>query len=386
VAIYLDYAATTPVDPAVAEYMGRFLSLEGDFGNPSSVFHWHGQRAHAAVELARGQVAALLGAAPADVIFLSGATEADNLALRGISTGSRAGRCHIVTMPTEHKAVIEPCRRLEREGHEITYLSPDSRGLLDLQQLRDAIRPDTAVVSIMHVNNETGVVQDIRAISEVVRSTRALLHVDAAQSAGKLPLDLRATSVDMLSLSAHKFYGPKGVGALIARGRARSALRPLIEGGGQEGDLRSGTLPTHQIAAMGEAARLAMSRQQEDLTHVAEACRAFLDELSGMAAFELNGSRTDWYPGIVSVSFEGVDAFAILNALPDVSASASSACSTGTLEPSHVLRAMGIEGDRLYGAVRFSFGRFSGLEEVRVAARRVGQEVRRLRELAATSP
>lgn len=381
-AIYLDYAATTPVDPAVAASMARFLTTEGDFGNPSSVFHAHGRRAHEAVEDARGQVAALVGAAPGDVIFVSGATEADNLAIKGLAKGLRGRGRHIVTMATEHKAVIEPCRALERAGYDVTYLRPAQSGLLTEEELRAAIRPDTVLVSVMHINNETGVIQDVRRLAEVVKESQALFHVDAAQSAGKLPIDMGEVPMDLLSLSAHKFYGPKGIGALVARAHVRLALVPLIEGGGQEGGLRSGTVPTHQIVGLGEAARIAFRRQDLDLEHVTALSRAFLDELARIAPFELNGSRTDWYPGIVSASFDGVDAFAVLNALPDVSASASSACSTGTLEPSHVLRAMGIEGDRLYGAVRFSFGRFSGLAEVRAAAGRVGAEVNRLRELA----
>jgi cysteine desulfurase len=383
--MYLDYAATTPVDPAVAEAMLQVLTLQGDYGNPSSVFHGHGRRAAAAVERARSQVAALVGVEPAAVIFVSGATEANNLAIKGVvHRGSARGR-HIVTMATEHKAVVEPCRTLERAGYEVTYLRPDRSGLLEPANLQAALRTDTVLVSIMHVNNETGVVQDLPALAKVVKQTSAYLHVDAAQSAGKLLVDLMQVPIDLLSLSAHKFYGPKGIGALIARGHVRSELAPLIEGGGQEGGLRSGTLPTHQIVGMGEAAQVAASRREEDLALVRALSSAFLDELSRIAAFEVNGSRTDWYPGVLSLSFEGVDAFAILNALPDVSASASSACSTGTLEPSHVLRAMGIEGDRLYGAVRFSFGRFLSVPEVRRAARRVGEEVNRLKELAASS-
>lgn len=383
--IYLDYAATTPVDPAVAEAMSQALTHQGDFGNPSSVFHAHGRRAAAAVERARAQVAALVGAERADVIFVSGATEANNLAIKGIGRRVTAHGRHIVTMATEHKAVMEPCRTLERNGYEVTYLRPDRNGLLDPASLQAAMRADTLLVSIMHVNNETGVVQDLSALAAVVKQTSAYLHVDAAQSAGKLSLDLTQIPIDLLSLSAHKFYGPKGAGALIARGRARSELSPLIEGGGQEGGLRSGTLPTHQLAGMGAAAEIAAKRRDGDLVHIAGLSSAFLDELSRIVAFEVNGSRTSWYPGILSVSFEGIDAFAILGALHDVSASASSACSSGTLEPSHVLRAMGIEGDRLYGAVRFSFGRFLSELDVRRAAQRVGEEVTRLREMAASA-
>jgi cysteine desulfurase len=381
--IYLDYAATTPVDPTVAEAMWRVLTLQGEFGNPSSVFHGHGRRAAAAVEHARAQVAALVGAEPTEVIFVAGATEANNLAIKGIAHQGSARGQHVVTMATEHKAVVEPCRTLERAGYEVTYLLPESDGLLDPAKLHEAIRESTVLVSIMHVNNETGVVQDLQALSAVVKQTPAYLHVDAAQSGGKLPINLKQVPIDLLSLSAHKFYGPKGIGALIARGRARSGLVPLIEGGGQEGGLRSGTLPTHQIVGMGEAAKVAAQRRIDELVEVTALSAAFLDELSLTTAFEVNGSRADWYPGILNISFDGVDAFAILNALTDVSASASSACSSGTLEPSHVLRAMGIEDGRLYGAVRFSFGRFLALPDVRRAARRVGEEVNRLRDLAA---
>jgi cysteine desulfurase len=382
-AIYLDYAATTPVDPAVAGAMSHYLTIEGDFGNPSSIFHSHGRRARDAVEGARAEVARLVVVSPGDVFFLSGATEANNLAIKGIARGASERGRHIVTMATEHKAVIGACKALQREGFEVTFLRPGISGILDLASLRESIRPDTILVSVMHVNNETGIVQNLRAIAEVVGETQAFLHVDAAQSVGKLPIDLSRCAIDLLSLSAHKFYGPKGIGALVVRRNCRPKLVPLIDGGGQEGGLRSGTMATHQIVAMGEAARLAAECQQTDLRHVASLSGVFIDELSKKVSFVLNGSRQDWYPGILSISFDQVEAFALLNALPDVSASASSACSTGTLEPSHVLRAMGIEGDRLYGAVRFSFGRFTTEVDVRIAAQRVAVEVERIRALAA---
>lgn len=383
--IYLDYAATTPVDPAVFQAMVPFLQADDGFGNPSSTMHGHGRRAQEAVEQARSSIAQLLRCSLGEIIFTSGATESNNTALKGVARARRDAGRHIVTMATEHKSVLEPCKTLEADGFEVTWLRPDASGLLDPNDLKDAIRDDTVLVSIMHVNNETGVIQDLKALADIVKRTRAVFHVDAAQSAGKLPIDWSALPIDLLSISAHKFYGPKGIGALVRRRRAGISIAPLIEGGGQESGLRSGTLPTHQIAGLGEAARVAAREMMNDGKHAERLRQAFLEELGSFVPFTVNGDEDHLIPAILNLSFLGLDAFAVLNALPDVSASASSACTTGTLEPSHVLRAMGIEGDRLYGAVRFSFGRFTAEEDVRRAARRVGAEVQRLSELAADS-
>lgn len=369
--------------PEVARVMQSYLCADGIFGNPSSLVHAHGRMAEAAVEAARAQVASLFRCSSQEVIFTSGATEADNAAIKGAAWGRRDSGRHIITMATEHKAVIESCKALQADGYEVSFLRPDHSGHLDLDLLRKTIRSDTILVSVMHVNNETGVVQDIASIGDIVAQSNAYFHVDAAQSAGKIPINLSDLPVDLLSISAHKFYGPKGVGALIKGRHRRMKLVPIIDGGGQEQGLRSGTLATHQIMGMGEAVRLAVERMRDDLSHVAALRAVFLGRLAGLSAIKINGDLEKSYPGIVSVSFPELDAFVLLNALPDVSASASSACSTGTLEPSHVLRAMGIEGDQLYGAVRFSFGRFTNEIAVAAAADRVVAEVSRLLALAA---
>ena len=380
--VYLDYAATTPVDPRVAEVMSRYLTVEGVFGNPSSHLYTSGREALEAVEAARAEVGSLVGCRVADVIFTSGATEADNLAIKGIASPGNPGR-HVITMASEHKAVLVSCKRLEQAGYRVTYLRPDGDGNLRIDELRSALRDDTALVSIMHVNNETGVVQDLASISEVVHRSSALLHVDAAQSVGKIPVSFESLGVDLMSISAHKLYGPKGSGSLIVGSRARERLVPLIEGGGQESGLRSGTLATHQITGLGEACRIARSESAHELVRIAELRGRFLDRLVADTGALINCADAKTYPGIMNLSFLDVDAFALLNALHDVAASAASACTTGTLEPSHVLRSMGIEGDRLYGAVRFSFGRFTTPEAIDLASERIAGEVKRLRSLAA---
>lgn len=381
--VYLDYAATTPVDARVADSMSRCLTTDGIFGNASSHLYSYGRESADAVEAARSNVAALIGCKASEVVFTSGATESDNAAIKGIAAASNIPGKHIITMASEHKAVLMSCKSLERTGWRVSYLRPDGEGNLRIDDLRGALRPETALVSIMHVNNETGVIQDLARVSEVVRKSNALLHVDAAQSVGKLPTSLELLGADLMSISAHKFYGPKGVGALIVGGRARERLIPLIDGGGQESGLRSGTLPTHQIVGLGEACRIACAEHPRDLGWVTDRRDRFISRVVADTGAIVNCSGAPTYPGILNMSFLDVDAFALLNALNDVAASAASACTTGTLEPSHVLRAMGIEGDRLYGAVRFSFGRFTTPEDIDFASGRIVEEIKRLRALAA---
>ena len=379
--IYLDYAATTPADPRVVAVLKQHLGRDGVFGNPSSSTHALGRAAAEAIETARAHVAALLNADPREIVWTSGATEANNLALFGVLRAhARKGR-HLVTSQTEHKAVLDVCRRLEREGCAVTYLAPDPDGRIPPERVAAALRPDTVLASLMHVNNETGVVQDLATIGAITRSCSVLLHVDAAQSAGKLPLDLQALPVDLLSLSAHKLYGPKGVGALYVRQRPnRVRLEPLLYGGGQERGLRAGTLPTHQIAAMGEAFRLAGESMAVEQAHIRELRDRLWQGLATLGEVELNGHPEQNVAGILNVSFTGIAAEALLAALPEIAVATGSACTSASHEPSHVLRAMGCDAFQARGAVRFSLGRFTTAEEIDYAIAAVGAAMNRLRE------
>lgn len=381
--IYLDYAATTPVDPRVAALLGRHLTLEGVFGNPSSTTHAFGRQAAWVVETARAQVAALINADPGDLVWTSGATEANNLALFGVMRAySRKGR-HLVTAKTEHKAVLDVCRRLERDGCTVTYLDPASDGRIPLEQIAAALRPDTVLASLMHVNNETGVIQDLAAIGALTREHGVLLHVDAAQSAGKLPIDLRTLPVDLLSLSAHKLYGPKGIGALYVRQRpVRVRLEPLLYGGGQERGRRAGTLSTHQIAAMGEAFRLAREEMAVEQARIRELRDRLWQAFTALGKVALNGPVEQQIPGILNASFSGITAEALLADLPEIAVSTGSACTSANHESSHVLRAMGCDAVRSRGAVRFSLGRFTTVEDIDTTAHTVTAAVNRLRELS----
>lgn len=381
--IYLDYAATTPVDPQVAALLGRCLTLEGVFGNPSSTTHPVGRQAARVVETARAQVAMLMNADPGDLVWTSGATEANNLALWGVMRAyARKGR-HLLTAKTEHKAVLDVCRRLERDGSTITYLDPDPDGRIPLKRVAAALQPDTVLVSLMHVNNETGVIQDLAAIGALTREHGVLLHVDAAQSAGKQPIDLQALPVDLLSLSAHKLYGPKGVGALYVRQRpVRVRLEPLLYGGGQERGLRAGTLPTHQIAAMGEAFRIAREEMVVEQGRIRELRDRLWQAFTALGKVALNGDTARCVAGILNVSFAGITAEALLADLPEIAVSTGSACTSAGNEPSHVLRAMGCDAVRARGAVRFSLGRFTTIADIDYVAQAVTTAVQRLRELS----
>lgn len=381
--IYLDYAATTPMDPRVARVLSRHLSQDGVFGNPSSSTHAFGLAAAQAVETARAHVAALLDVDPREILWTSGATEANNLALFGVMRAhARKGR-HLVTSQTEHKAVLDVCRRLEREGCVVTYLAPDPDGLIPPERVKAALQSDTVLVSLMHVNNETGVIQDLAAIGALTRSRGVLLHVDAAQSAGKLPLDVQALPVDLLSLSAHKLYGPKGIGALYVRQRPnRVRLEPLLYGGGQERGLRAGTLPTHQIAAMGEAFRIAGEAMAAEQARLRQLRDRLWQGLAALGDVELNGHPERNMAGILNVSFAGITAEALLAALPEIAVATGSACTSAGNEPSHVLRAMGRDAFQTRGAVRFSLGRFTTVEEIDYVVAAVSAAVKRLRDLS----
>lgn len=383
--IYLDYAATTPVDPTVADLMAQYLTSQGIFGNPSSSTHRFGRLAAEAVEAARRHVATLIGADPEETIWTSGATEANNLALRGI-TRSRQGR-HFVTSKTEHKAVLDVCRRLEKEGWTGTYLTPQLNGLIAPDQLMAALRPDTVLVSLMHINNETGVAQDLTTLAALTKAHGALLHVDAAQSVGKLPIDLKTLPIDLLSLSAHKLYGPKGIGALFIRRRPnRVQLEPLLYGGHQERGLRAGTLPVHQIVAMGEACRIANITLADERIRLQALRDRLWHGLSQLDGIVLNGHPTQHWPGIFNVSFAGITAEALLTAMPDIAVSTGSACTSAIAETSHVLQAMGCDAERARGAVRFSLGRFTTCEEIDYTVQVVIKAVNRLRDLSPLWP
>jgi len=380
--IYMDYSATTPVDPRVAELMCGYLTPDGDFGNAASRSHAFGWRADEAVEKARRQVAELVNADPKEIVWTSGATESDNLAIKGVAEfHAKKGR-HIVTAKTEHKAVLDTCRHLERQGFEVTYLDPEPSGLIDLAKLEAALRHDTILVSIMHVNNEIGVVQDIEAIGEMTRERKILFHVDAAQSAGKVPLDLERLKVDLVSFSAHKAYGPKGVGALYVRRKPRVRLEAQIHGGGHERGMRSGTLATHQVVGMGEAFRLAAEEMASEKGRVLALRRRLWDGIKDIEAVYLNGDEERRVAGNLNVSFAYVEGESLIMALKDLAVSSGSACTSASLEPSYVLRALGREDELAHSSIRFTLGRFSTAQEVDYAIEKIRTEVARLRELS----
>ncbi|MDT8427211.1 MAG: IscS subfamily cysteine desulfurase [Pseudomonadales bacterium] len=362
--IYLDYAATTPVDPAVAEVMSRHLGRDGIFGNPASRSHLHGWRAEEAVETARAQVAELIACDPREIVWTSGATEANNLAIKGAAQANADKGRHIISSRIEHKAVLDTCTWLAGQGYEITLLQPDSSGLIDPEQLREAIRPDTVLVSLMHVNNEIGVINDLLQLGDVVRAGGALFHVDAAQSAGKIPLDLRQLPVDLLSLSAHKVYGPKGIGALFVSRSRQVRIAAQIHGGGHERGMRSGTLATHQIAGMGEAFRLAAELQASEYLRLQQLRARFLAGIQPLSGWTLNGNPDASVPGIINLGFAGLDGETLMLALRGLAVSSGSACASATMEPSYVLKALGLSDELAQSALRFSLGRFTTEEEI----------------------
>ncbi|HEX7013736.1 MAG TPA: IscS subfamily cysteine desulfurase [Steroidobacteraceae bacterium] len=382
VPIYLDYAATTPVDPRVAELMVECLRPDGAHGNPSSIVHDHGRRARALIEKARGQVAAAIGARPECIVWTSGATESDNLAIFGVARFNADRGRHIVSSRTEHKAVLDPLKQLEREGFEVTWLKPGPNGIVEPEQVEEALRPDTQLVSLMHVNNEIGVIQDVAAIGRLCRERGIAFHVDAAQSAGKLPIDVEAMGIDLLSLTAHKIYGPKGIGALYVRRKPPLPLRPLLFGGGQEFGLRSGTLATHQAVGMGAAFEIAAREREEDVERIRKLRDRLWEGISELGNVELNGDPERRVANVLNVSFHGVEGESLQFALRDLAVSAGSACSSGSDEASYVLRALGRSEQLAQSSLRFSLGRFTTAEEIEKAIQSVKREVTRLRALA----
>ena len=379
--VYMDYAATTPTDPAVVAVMTRYLGPDGAFGNPASRVHRFGRDAEEAVEQARVHMADLVNADPREIVWTSGATESDNLAVKGAAASAGRGG-HVVTSALEHKAVLDSCLHLERSGFEVTRIKPAADGLITPALVESALRDDTVLVSLMHVNNETGAVTDIEAIGRLTRDRGIPFHVDAAQSAARVPLDVQRQPVDFVSFSAHKMYGPKGVGALYVRRRPRARLQPQMHGGGHERGLRSGTLPTHQIAGMGEAARLVVARRERDAEHVRRLEGRFLDRLRPVEQVFFNGDRARCVPGIVNLGFPGVESESLMVALPDLAFSTGSACTSARVEPSHVLRALGLDDDSAHSSVRFSFGRFTTAREIDYAADRLRGAVAELRALS----
>jgi cysteine desulfurase len=381
--IYLDYSATAPVDPRVAQRMSECLLTEGKFGNPASHSHVFGWEAEEAVEDARRHVADLIGADPREIVWTSGATESDNLAIKGVAEfHQRRGR-HIVTSEIEHKAVLDTCKYLATKGFEITLLAPEPNGQIDPAKVAAAIREDTILVSIMHANNEIGVLNDIAAIGAITRGREVFFHVDAAQSAGKIPIDVNAMQVDLMSISGHKMYGPKGVGVLYVRRNPPVRITAQIHGGGHERGMRSGTLPTHQVVGMGEACRICGEEMADELARVRrlrdELCRG----LSQLPSVQVNGDLEQRLPGNLNMSFAGVDSEALMMALNDIAVSSGSACTSATIEPSYVLRALGLSDDLAHSSIRFSIGRFTTDEEVSYVVERFTDAVTRLREASA---
>lgn len=380
--IYLDYAATTPVDERVAEAMVNCLTRAGKFGNPASRSHMFGWEAEEAVEQARADVAAALNADPREIVWTSGATEADNLAIKGVAHFNQKKGRHIVTSKIEHKAVLDTCRQLEREGFEVTYLDPDGTGIVQPEVVAAAIRPDTTLVSIMHVNNEIGSRNDIDAIGKICRERGVVFHTDAAQSGGKLEIDVETTAVDLISLSAHKIYGPKGIGALYVRRKPRVRLEAQMHGGGHERGMRSGTLATHQIVGMGEAFRIARESRQQDYDHVVALRARLLEGVADMEEVRLNGHPTQTWPGFINLSFNYVEGESLLMALKDMAVSSGSACTSASLEPSYVLRALGLSDELAHSSIRFSIGRFTTAAEIDHVISRIHIAVDKLRELS----
>jgi cysteine desulfurase len=383
--IYLDYAATTPVDPAVAEAMGRCLTEPDALGNASSATHVFGRRAAERIERARAQVAALLGASPGEILFTSGATESNNLAVLGAARANAHRGRHIVSSRIEHKAVLDPLKRLEKEGFTVTLLSPDRSGRVDPAALGAALRPDTVLASIMLVNNEIGVIQDVAAIGALCRARGVLFHTDAAQAAGKIPLDVHALPVDFMSVTAHKLYGPKGAGALYVRSEARARLQPILFGGGQERGLRPGTLATHQIVGLGVACNLAHRGLEAEHARLAGLRTRLWQGLAKLDGVHANGEGAPCVPGILNVSFEGVEGESLVTGLGGLAISTGSACNSASAEPSYVLRALGRDTQLAQSSLRLSFGRFSLPEHIDLAADAIRREVMRLRMLSPAS-
>ena len=380
--IYFDYSATTPVDKRVAEKMMQYMTTDGFYGNPASRSHKFGWQAEEAVDIARNQIADMINADPREIVFTSGATESNNLAIKGAANFYNKRGKHVITCKTEHKAVLDTCRELERQGYEVTYLDPEANGLIDLHKLADAMRDDTILVSIMHINNEIGVVQDIAEIGEMCRQRKIIFHVDAAQSAGKVVVDMQHLKVDMLSISAHKMYGPKGIGALYVSRKPRIRLESQMHGGGHERGMRSGTLPTHQIVGLGEACRIATLEMADDLVHVTKMRDRLWAGVNQMEQVFVNGDFDKRFAGNLNISFNFVEGESLIMALKDLAVSSGSACTSASLEPSYVLRALGLNDEMAHSSIRFSFGRFTTEEEIDYAIALIQKSIGHLRDMS----
>ena len=378
--VYLDYAATTPVDKRVAEKMIPYLTET--FGNPASNSHAFGWTAEEAVEKARADIAALINADPKEIVFTSGATESNNLAIKGAAHFYKSKGNHLITVKTEHKAVLDTMRELERQGFEVTYLGVQENGLIDLEELKAAIRDDTILISVMWVNNEIGVVQDIPAIGAICRERKIIFHVDAAQACGKVPVDVEAAKIDLLSMSGHKVYGPKGIGALYVRRKPRVRLEAQMHGGGHERGFRSGTLPTHQIVGMGEAFRIAKEELEQDMAHYRKLRDIFLKGIEGIEEVYINGDLEHRAPNNLNVSFNFVEGESLIMAVKQLAVSSGSACTSASLEPSYVLRALGRNDELAHSSLRITFGRMTTEEEVKFAAELIKSKIGKLRELS----
>lgn len=382
VPIYLDYSSTTPVDPRVAEKMSECLTLENNFGNPASRSHLFGWKAEEAVETARRHVADLLNCDPREIVWTSGATEADNLAIKGAAHFYAKKGKHIITSKIEHKAVLDSCRQLEREGYEVTYLDPDNQGIIAPEKVLAAIRPDTILVSLMHVNNEIGVINDIAAIGKITREKQIIFHVDAAQSTGKIEIDLEKMQVDLMSITAHKIYGPKGIGALFVRRKPRVRIEPQMHGGGHERGMRSGTLPTHQIVGMGEAYRIAKEEMAEEHKRILGLRNRLMDGFKDIEEVYVNGDLEHRVAGNLNISFNFVEGESLMMALRDLAVSSGSACTSASLEPSYVLRALGLNDELAHSSLRITLGRFTTEEDIDYSIGKIREAVNKLRELS----
>ncbi len=380
--VYLDYAATTPCDESVAKKLMEYLTIDGNFGNPASRSHRYGWQAEEAVDIARHQVAELVNADPREIVFTSGATESNNLAIKGVGNFYHKKGKHIITVKTEHKAVLDTCREMERQGFEVTYLDVEANGLVDLAKLEAAMRDDTTLVSIMHVNNEIGVIQDIKAIGELCRSRKIVYHVDAAQSAGKIAIDLQDLKVDLMSFSGHKVYGPKGIGALYVRRKPRIRLEAQMHGGGHERGMRSGTLATHQIVGMGEAFRVAKEKLETESVRIKALRDRLLNGLKDIEEVYINGDLEQRVPGLLNVSFNYVEGESLIMALKDIAVSSGSACTSASLEPSYVLRALGLTDELAHSSIRFCIGRYTTEEDIDFTVDLVQKSIGRLREMS----
>lgn len=380
--IYFDYASTTPADPRVVKKMQECLSLDGNFGNPASRSHAFGWKAEEAAEEARSNVADLVNCDPREIVWTSGATESDNLAIKGAALFNKSKGNHIITSKVEHKAVLDSCRQLERQGFEVTYLDPGSNGIVNADMVKDAITEQTILVSIMHVNNEIGVINNIKEIGELTREKGIIYHVDAAQSTGKVAIDLSDLEVDLMSFSAHKTYGPKGIGAMYARRKPRIRLEAQIHGGGHERGMRSGTLATHQIVGMGEAFKIAKEDMTSDNLRIKHLRDKFWNGLKDMEEVYLNGDEHERAAGFLNVSFNFVEGESLIMALKDIAVSSGSACTSASLEPSYVLRAIGLKDELAHSSIRFGLGRFTTEAEVDYTVNLVRDSVEKLRLLS----